>query len=433
MVSEQRNYTVLNTGQAKEITYQYLSKYLKNMDQIEYGLPEIYDRYHIWNVPILYKSQVIGEIAVNAYSKEIDKGLSSDICILLDRKEKIDKNNTIAVEKGKGKKRKEPYHISNLKNMVLQGRAELVLSKLPEQSIDLIFTSPPYYNARKQYSEFNTYEDYLILIRKVIQECKRVLIDGKFFVMNSSHVLIPRASRNESSSRIAVPFDLHQIFIEEGFEFVDDIIWEKPEGAGWVSGRGRRFSADRNPMQYKAVPVTEYVMVYRKKPTILIDHFIRNHPNPELIEESKIADGYEKTNIWYISPARDKRHPAIFPKELAEKVIRYYSFKNDVVLDPFGGIGTTAKAAVTLERRFVMIECSDRYISFAREDLDKLNNLIYPVKYEFVDYMGLEEKNSQQRYDFYKMMKLLQENGIEQKEIMDILIKQYPNILEEYK
>lgn len=71
MVSEQRNYTVLNTGQAKEITYQYLSKYLKNMDQIEYGLPEIYDRYHIWNVPILYKSQVIGEIAVNAYSKEI--------------------------------------------------------------------------------------------------------------------------------------------------------------------------------------------------------------------------------------------------------------------------------------------------------------------------------------------------------------------------
>ena len=356
MVSEQRNYTVLNTGQAKEITYQYLSKYLKNMDQIEYGLPEIYDRYHIWNVPILYKSQVIGEIAVNAYSKEIDKGLSSDICILLDRKEKIDKNNTIVVEKGKGKKRKEPYHISNLKNMVLQGRAELVLSKLPEQSIDLIFTSPPYYNARKQYSEFNTYEDYLILIRKVIQECKRVLIDGKFFVMNSSHVLIPRASRNESSSRIAVPFDPHQIFIEEGFEFVDDIIWEKPEGAGWASGRGRRFSADRNPMQYKAVPVTEYVMVYRKKPTILIDHFIRNHPNPELIEESKIADGYEKTNIWYISPARDKRHPAIFPKELAEKVIRYYSFKNDVVLDPFGGIGTTAKAAVTLERRFVMIE-----------------------------------------------------------------------------
>ena len=114
-------------------------------------------------------------------------------------------------------------------------------------------------------------------------------------------------------------------------------------------------------------------------------------------------------------------------------LFRSYSFKNDVVLDPFGGIGTTAKAAVTLERRFVMIECSDRYISFAREDLDKLNNLIYPVKYEFVDYMGLEEKNSQQRYDFYKMMKLLQENGIEQKEIMDILIKQYPDILEEYK
>lgn len=66
-------------------------------------------------------------------------------------------------------------------------------------------------------------------------------------------------------------------------------------------------------MQYKAVPVTEYVMVYRKKPVCLIDNFIRKHPNPELVEASKIEDGYEKTNVWYISPARDKRHPAIFP------------------------------------------------------------------------------------------------------------------------
>ena len=136
----------------------------------------------------------------------------------------------------------------------------------------------------------------------------------------STHTcFIPRNSRNESSTRIAVPFDIHQIFIEEGFEFVDDIIWQKPEGAGWASGRGRRFSADRNPMQYKAVPVTEYVMVYRKKPCVLIDHFIRDNPNQAIIQASKIEDGYEKTNVWYISPARDKRHPAIFPAELAEK------------------------------------------------------------------------------------------------------------------
>ena len=56
----------------------------------------------------------------------------------------------------------------------------------------------------------------------------------------------------------------HRLFTKEGFDFIDDIIWVKPEGVGWATGRGRRFAADRNPLQYKPVPVTEYVLVYRK-------------------------------------------------------------------------------------------------------------------------------------------------------------------------
>ena len=288
MVSEKRNYIVINTEQAKGITSKYLRDQLFDMENISFGLPEIYDRYNIWNVPILYKKEVIGEIAVNAYSRDVDKKMSSDISILDGRKKKIDIGKPVSIKKCK--KKKEKYIVSDLENMVLKGRAEKVLKQLPEKSIDMIFTSPPYYNARKQYSEFDTYEDYLALIRKVVRECNRVLIDGKFFIINSSHVLVPRASRNESSSRIAVPFDIHQIFMEEGFEFVDDIIWEKPEGAGWASGRGRRFSADRNPMQYKAVPVTEYVMVYRKKPAIIVDHFIRNHPNQNIIQDNRLME-----------------------------------------------------------------------------------------------------------------------------------------------
>lgn len=113
-------------------------------------------------------------------------------------------------------------------------------------------------------------------MRQVIRKSHRVLNEGRFFVINVSHVLLRRSSRNEASKRIAVPFDLHRIFIEEGFEFIDDIIWVKPEGAGWATGRGRRFAADRNPLQYKAVPVTEYVLVYRKKSDLLIDWFIMN-------------------------------------------------------------------------------------------------------------------------------------------------------------
>lgn len=207
-----------------------------------------------------------------------------------------------------------------------------------------------------------TYEEYLLKIRKVIQSCHRVLGEGRFFVMNISPVLVRRANRNQSSQRIAVPFDAHRLFVEEGYDFIDDIIWEKPSGAGWATGRGRRFAADRNPLQYKPVPVTEYVLVYRKRTDKLIDWNIRAHPNQQLVKASRIADDYERTNIWNIQPAHDDRHPAIFPVELAEKVVGYYSFKEDVVMDPFAGMGTTGKAAVKTGRRFVLIEKEPRYV-----------------------------------------------------------------------
>lgn len=132
--------------------------------------------------------------------------------------------------------------------------------------------------------------------------------------------------------------------------------------------RGRRFAADRNPLQYKAVPVTEYVLVYRKRTDKLIDWNIRSHPAPEKVKASRIGDDYEHTNIWRITPAYDKRHPAIFPVELAERVIRYYSFVDDVVLDPFAGIGTVGKAAAKLNRRFTLIEQNQDYAEIIRDE-----------------------------------------------------------------
>jgi len=258
--------------------------------------------------------------------------------------------------------------LSSLRNTIAQGDSEQVLQELPAESVNLIFTSPPYYNARPEYTDYVTYEEYLLKLRKIIQNAHRVLAEGCFFVMNVSPILIRRANRTEASQRIAVPFDVHRLFIEEGYDFIDDIIWEKPEGAGWATGRGRRFAADRNPLQYKPVPVTEFVLVYRKHTDKLIDWNIRAHPDKELVKESKIGDDYERTNIWRIKPAHDPRHPAIFPVELAEKVISYYSFKGDVVLDPFAGIGTVGKAAVKLGRRFVLIEENPNYISIIREE-----------------------------------------------------------------
>ncbi len=364
-VATKRHYSIVDVKAAKEVALLWLEQAnLENV--IGFGLPEIDDRYHVWRVPLISKTSAgrIGEVVIDAYTSLIqeDKSTTAEIleARLLGRKH----------EKKKRSKRdhKKSYVLSSLRNTIAQGDSEEILQELPAESVNLIFTSPPYYNARPEYTDYITYEEYLLKIRKIIQNAHRVLAEGRFFVMNVSPVLIRRTSRNESSKRIAVPFDMHRLFIEEGYDFIDDIIWEKPEGAGWATGRGRRFAADRNPLQYKPVPVTEYILVYRKHTKRLIDWNIRSHPDQEKVKASKIGDDYERTNIWKITPAHDPRHPAIFPVELAEKVISYYSFQDDVVLDPFAGIGTVGKAAAKLKRRFVLIERNPRYVNTIREE-----------------------------------------------------------------
>ncbi len=366
-IAQQRRYGVTNVQMAKDIALVWLREAdLENA--IEFGLPEIDDRYHIWRVPLLARhgNQRLGEIVIDAYTSLIDIDKSTDPqnleARLLGREESLKR-----VHKTPYRSRKTTYQLSDLRNTIALGDAEEIVQTLPAESIDLVFTSPPYYNARPEYADYLTYEEYLLKIRKIIQTIYHVLAEGRFFAINIAPVLIRRANRNEASRRIAVPFDIHRLFIEENFDFVEDIIWVKPSGAGWATGRGRRFAADRTPLQYKAVPVTEYVLVYRKHTERLIDWNIRAHPDPKIVEESRIEDDYERTNVWKIKPAHDKRHPAVFPLELAEKIICYYSFRRDVVLDPFAGIGTVGKAASKLDRRFVLIERERKYVDIMRE------------------------------------------------------------------
>lgn len=370
-IAEQRNYQIVDVKSAKDVASVWLNE-LDLTNAIDFGLPEIDDRYHVWRIPLLahYGDYRIGEVVIDARTSLIvlDKSTNSEKleARLLGRE---DMSNVTHKPIKRQKSKKKTYELSDLRNTVALGDAEDILQILPTESINLVFTSPPYYNARPEYADYLTYEEYLLKIRKIIQLVHHILAEGRFFVMNIAPVLIRRASRNESSKRIAVPFDIHRLFIEEGFDFIDDIIWVKPSGAGWATGRGRRFAADRTPLQYKAVPVTEYILVYRKRTNRLIDWNIRAHPDQELVKDSRIGDEYEPTNIWEITPSHDKRHPAIFPTELAERVIKYYSFKRDVVLDPFAGIGTVGKAASQLDRRFVLIEREKKYIDIIREQV----------------------------------------------------------------
>ncbi len=372
-VAAQRKYSVLDVKAAKQVCDVWLQR-ANLQNAVSYGLPEVDDRYHVWRVPLLNKTskELIGEVVIDAHTSLILENKSTAPELLEARLLGRDSHSAEKSHSRTGShgNRNGSYTLSALRNTVALGDCEEVLQDLPAGSVDLVFTSPPYYNARPEYTDYLTYEEYLLKIRKVIQQAHRVLAEGRFFVMNVSPVLIRRANRNESSKRIAVPFDMHRLFIEEDYDFIDDIIWEKPEGAGWAIGRGRRFSADRNPLQYKAVSVTEYILVYRKRTSKLIDWNIRAHPKQELVKGSRIGEDYERTNTWRIKPAHDPRHPAIFPVELAKKVISYYSFKEDVVLDPFAGIGTTGEAAVMLGRRFVLIEQNPEYVSIIRQEAE---------------------------------------------------------------
>ena len=254
-----------------------------------------------------------------------------------------------------------------LKNVIVQGDVRKILKLVPDESIHLTFTSPPYYNAR-DYSIYASYKEYLNFLEKVFKEVHRVTKEGRYFLLNTSPIIIPRVGRQYSSKRYPIPYDIHPLLIKMGWEFIDDIVWVKPEAS--AKNRNAGFLQHRKPLGYKPNACTECVMVYRKKTDKLIDWNIKQY-NKEIVEESKINGDFESSNIWKIGPSFDKTHSAVFPIELCNKVIKFYSFKHDLVFDPFAGSGTFGKSAIDLNRYFFLTEKQEEYINRIKENLSQ--------------------------------------------------------------
>lgn len=285
----------------------------------------------------------------------------------------------------------KPKHTESpdiLKNLVVKGDVLKILKQVQDESVHLTFTSPPYYNAR-DYSIYQSYSEYLEFLRDVFAQVHRVTKEGRFFILNTSPIIIPRVSRQHSSKRYPIPFDIHPYLIEMGWEFIDDIIWVKPEAS--AKNRNAGFLQHRKPLGYKPNAVTEYIMVYRKKTHKLLDWNIHQY-DYHTIQESKVRGKYETSNVWLIDPTFDKTHTAVFPLELCNRVIQYYSYIGDLVFDPFAGSGVLGKSAMNLSRYFFLTEISQEYFNRIQENLRQNNLFLQNKPPRFIDFEEFQNK-----------------------------------------
>ena len=256
-----------------------------------------------------------------------------------------------------------------LKPMLLIGDTEQTLSVLPDNSVQLIFTSPPYYNAR-EYSDYSSYDVYLEKMKSILIALHRVLEDGRFIVINVSPVITKRIGREFESTRYPIHYDFHSILTASGFYFIDEIQWIKPEPS--VPDRVSGYRQTRKPLSYKPNCITESIMVYRKNADFLLDKNMKRYKGYNRHEGEEI----DTSNCWFIAPSRDKNHPAVFPEELVRRVLKYYSFEGDTVLDCFAGSGTTGKVAKSMNRLPVLCEINRDYV----EAIDKATPNYYIKK-----------------------------------------------------
>jgi len=139
---------------------------------------------------------------------------------------------------------------------------------------------------------------------------------------------------------------------------------EKPEGA--VINRNGGFSIHRHPLQWKANPTTEKILIVQKTTTKLNDEIIKNKDTTQ-----RILGNFDRGEIFRFNPETKSKHPAPFPIDIPNIVLKYYTWANDVVLDPFMGSGTTGVVCKSLGRKFIGIEQNANYFEMAKKRIEQ--------------------------------------------------------------
>jgi len=237
-----------------------------------------------------------------------------------------------------------------LENKILQKSAES-MEEIPDNSLHLMITSPPY-NVLKDYDKEMSLPEYTEFLKNVFTETFRVLVYGGRACINIAN--LGRKPYIPISDHISLMMN------EIGFQMRGEIIWYKNAGSG-ISMAWGSFKSATNPVLRDT---HEYILVFSK------GSFKREGKNKEsTITREQFMEWTR--SVWTMNPESAKKvgHPAPFPVELPHRLIQLYSFKGDMILDPFMGSGTTAVAAIRSERKYIGYEIDENYVKLAEERL----------------------------------------------------------------
>ena len=262
------------------------------------------------------------------------------------------------------------------------------MSELKDKSVDLIITSPPYwqlkdYGTENQIGYNDSYEEYINNLNLVWNESYRVLNNGCRLCVNIGDQFA-RAVYYGRYKVIPIRTEIIKFCEAIGFDYMGAVIWQKKTTSNTTGGASLMGSYPTPRNGILSIDY-EFILLFKKlgNPT---------RPSKEIKEQSKMTKEEWKTYFaghWNFSGAKQDGHIAMFPEELPKRLIKMFSFVGDTVLDPFLGSGTTSLAAKKLNRNSVGYEMNLEFIPFIKRKLEINQNDIFNSNYEFISQNGI--------------------------------------------